>query len=328
MAGRRKRTLEQIVRSLARARQRVAEDLDDLARLSRPSDNAVVFEQGSAWMHRILHKRRPELSPTNILALGLGTKVTRNKDTGRPAALVLVPRKLSSRELARQSIEPVRKYVEYGGRKLAVDVREVGAVRRQLRPGSSVGPADGLATLGAFARDRQKLVAITAMHVTGLTEFSEGDSEAPIFYSPSPMVDRASARIGQLLRGTMTDIDAAKVSVDAPQAVLPSAEARGARYLLYPSDLGTFVQMRGAMTTLATGYIQNLILDFPKEGLTGCFTVSMETQPGDSGAGILDWKGLVVGFLVGRVTVDGVDLALGTPAMRVLYKLGCTIAKR
>jgi hypothetical protein len=303
----------------------MAQDMEELSRLSRPSSTPLRYEPGHEWMTRALRARRSQLTPANAVGLGLGTKRTGKRDTGQAAAVVYVPEKMSPSRLARGHIASAPTSLQYGGKELPVDVQEIGPLRLQSRPGDSLGPEERLATLGAFARDAQGLVAITAMHVTGMSEFPAGSGQGLAIFSPSPLKGSERTLLGNLLQGTRTEVDAAKLSVANPLLAEVPADVKGVRYLVYPGDQGTSVKLQGATSGAITGLIQNVYAEFYREGLSACFVMTMDTHDGDSGAAILDWNGLLLGFHVGRITIDKTDFAVASPATLVLHKLGCTL---
>jgi hypothetical protein len=329
---RKKRSLEQLARSIAATRRRLADEVAELARRSKPSRDGVLWTEDTRWQRELIEEHRGELLPRNALGIGLGPKLTRTPapETGATAARVYVPAKLTEAQLERRGIRSVPTHLRSGRRRLPVDVVEVGKLRLQsLTPGTSLGPdASSLATLGAFAVDNLsgEVAAITAMHATGLEEFPVGNRPAPVFYSPSRKVAPGAPLLGRLLRGTRTEVDAALLSVER-QDMDWGEDIWGFRMLL-PSDQGQAqVHLLGAKNQ-TSGLVDTVWADFPRHPLTGAFTATYGSSDGDSGAAVIDDYGYVVGFHLGRVSMAGRSMALCSPAALVLDVLQCNIPNR
>jgi hypothetical protein len=219
--------------------------------------------------------------------------------------------------------------VSAGGKRLEIDVVELGRLTRQVGPGDSIGP-DPLferGTLGVFARDTQSqaVVALTAMHVTGLQSFPAQGAVATEFQSPCP-----GTRFGRLSAGTMTGIDAAKVELlqppSDPATLLPGiGRVRGWRPTTFPGDQNTTVRLFGASSGFQTGTLVNPGTTLPGANLTAAILVEITTQGGDSGSALVDPENLLLGFLVGRGSSTVNNLAVFTPASLVLSQLGCDV---
>ncbi|QRN99169.1 hypothetical protein JRI60_09175 [Archangium violaceum] len=316
--------LMQTLRALARAEREVIRQKKALARMSRSASTPTVFDPQHARAMHTLTQCSGLLCDTSVRGIGLGTKMTKGRETGELAAVVFVPRKRSLSELRKRKIQPLPREVKCGGRTLPVDVQEMGRVRWQARVGDSLGPFGEFATLGAFGTYAGRTVAITAMHATHLFEFPDG-SVGPTFFCPSNVGNANARNLGSLVRGSRNGIDAALIQLEDPSTMVPMPGIRGSRPLRFREDEGTVVRMLGAMTPHALGTIEHIHLDIHPNNLAACFTISLPSAKGDSGAALVDGDGFIVGFLVGRITVNNADFALAQPSELVLNTLGCTI---
>lgn len=308
-------------RLLSRARR-------TLGRRLRPDGRRYLVEKNWQWADDLLEKRKEKLlSLPGVLGCGLGFRVRKGERLGTPCLTVLVARKVPKEAIPPGGLVP--RTVQDRGRRLATDVVELGEVRRQVAGGDSIGP-DPLwerGTLGVFARDSRQgdVVALTAMHITPFTDFPAQGVSGPAFDSPVP-----GPRFGALRAGTMTEIDAAKIALDAPPAspatVLPGiGRVHGWRPLTYPGDQSTTVRMFGATSGFQTGTISNPATNLPSQNLDAAILVEIQTQDGDSGSALVDTENLLLGFLVGRGSSELNGLAVFTPASLVLARLGCDV---
>jgi hypothetical protein len=230
-----------------------------------------------------------------------------------------------------------------GGARVPIDVRAIGDVRRQLRGGTSLGPAGSTrtGTIGAFATDLAsgRTVALTAMHVVvgdalDPVELPAADGTMPRIPLVAPTDDGIGPALGALLRGSLlAGTDAASVLVRPGRPTRPEIEelgrVRGWRPLGMPGDVRTAIAMRGA----ASARVQRGVIVAPSVrlsrlaadafGLLDAFFADIDTEDGDSGAACIDNSQLVLGLLVGRTTQS--DLAVFTPIATVLARLACDI---
>lgn len=313
---------------LARAELKLAEARRQLAREARPGGPHHVVAKEWAWAYELAEARKEKLlAIPGVVGCGLGFRVRRGKRTRTPCLTVFVERKLGEREIPPGIRLP--KTVSHGGRRLPIDVVELGQLRRQLAAGDAIGPVPlaDRGTLGAFALDSQRgdVVALTAMHVANLPEFPAQGAADPEFQSPVP-----GTLFGRVRSGTMTGIDAAKLELDSPPAqavtVLPGiGRVSGWRPTAFPGDQNMAVRLFGASSGLQTGILANPAVSIPAESLDAAILVEIQTQDGDSGCALVDPENLVLGFLVGRGSSDLNNLAVFTPASLVLSRLGCDI---
>jgi len=118
--------------------------------------------------------KRKLLGLQNVVGVGVGHKQVRGEDTGRPAYIVYVEKKIQPRDLARGHVLPQQ--IEG----LDVDVVEIGVVKmlggndvrtrreRPCQPGLSVGHFQTTAgTLGALVKDKKtgELMVLSNNHV-------------------------------------------------------------------------------------------------------------------------------------------------------------------
>ena len=313
---------------LAKAERKLAEARRQLARSAHRGGPHHVVAKEWSWAYELVEARKEKLlALPGVVGCGLGFRVRRGQRTRTPCLTVFVDRKLAASEIPPGSRLP--KTVSHGGRRLAVDVVELGRLRRQLSAGDMIGPVPlaDRGTLGAFALDSQRgdVVALTAMHVANLTEFPAQGVADPEFQSPVP-----GTTFGRVRAGTMTGTDAAMLELDAPPAeavtVLPSiGRVSGWRPTAFPGDENLAVRLFGASSGFQTGILENPAVSIPSESLDAAILVDVATQDGDSGCALVDPENLVIGFLVGRGSSALNRLAVFTPASLVLSRLGCDI---
>jgi hypothetical protein len=214
-----------------------------------------------------------------------------------------------------------------------VDVVEIGALRRQAFTGQSCSVTNGKTrsgTIGAPVVDNTTGGPgfVTAMHVTGLSGISPNSGTTLSVNVPSLRDAAGAAVIGHIAAGSRIGIDAAKVLLTSPQAVLREipgiGRIRGWRPVTFPGDQGTAVMMHGATTqTRQDGIIVHPSAFMEGFRLDSAIVVrGMTAADGDSGAALVDAQRLVLGFLVG--TASG-GLQIFCPAGLVLQRLGCDI---
>lgn len=272
-----------------------------------------------------------------IVGVALGRVMKAGMPTGEPCVTVLVTEKLGLDELRRSDRRRLPKSVKAGKGRLRVDVVAVGTYRPHVLAGTSLGPvvdANGSTsegTIGAFATDLTSgdLVAITAMHVTGLTAFPNG-GPPPRFVIPSPMQQQPTTALGVLLAGTRSGVDAAKISLDAPgdaASFIPGVGAvAGWRPATFPGDQNASVRMAGAVSGVTHGAIIHVDVSLPDIGMEGAILADIPSVPGDSGAPLLDAENHILGFLAGELTgATYANLRAFSPVALVLSLLQCDI---
>jgi hypothetical protein len=209
-----------------------------------------------------------------------------------------------------------------------VDVVQAGSLKRQAHVGASIGPVnrDARGSIGAYANDIESgaTVAITAMHVSGRSDYPQAYSPQVRFCQPS-RTEAGARPFGDLIRGTTTGVDAAKVSLYSPQdawSFLPGGigPIRGWRPTTFPGDRGTPVSLFGAASGFQSGHIVNPSTSLPPFNLEHAIIVDINSQAGDSGCSLVDPERLILGFLVGMLTSG---LRVFSPVSLVLGKLRC-----
>jgi S1-C subfamily serine protease len=312
-------SLQQIARELALAQAKVARLQRALARASTPGRGQPFLLHGEhrAWWASVQAKAQA-LEPHGIASLALGEKTRKGKQTGQPAAVALVRRKWSQRELKSLGITPLPRTLGSGAAKLKTDVVVASPFRLDARPGDRLHTPMEAGTLGCFGVDdaTTRLVVFTAMHVTGLVTYPADGAPPPVFWSP------AHSKLGELLRGTRVGADIAAIKPAAAGANHPLI--RGFRYLT-SGDLNSPVRVLGALTQV-TGRITQFVPTFSPPGLpaplVNVFFVELpvRTAPGDSGAAVIDQQGFVLGFHVG-------SMILGTDTQRQAISVCCTASE-
>ena len=249
--------------------------------------------------------------------------------TGELCLTVFVTKKLSPEDLKAAGLRKLPKSIKVGNRRLPIDVVELGTIELHVLVGASMGPANlaSEGTIGAFATDLAtgKMVAITAMHVTGVNEFPNG-GPAPQFVVPSSRLNLPTAPLGPLLFGTRSGIDAAKIEVTNPENAAPIAPGIGTlsgwRPVVFPGDENTSVRMVGAVSGLTRGVLLHVDVPLPDINLDSAILADIPSQAGDSGAPLLDAQNHILGFLVGQ---SSSGLRVFSPAGMVMNILQCDI---
>ena len=297
-----------------------------MAQRSVPGDDDVIV--GPEWRaaDAALRKHRAGLvKHPDVIGFGLSHRRRGGKESEERVVTVMVAKKLSPEELKRLKRRPVRPDLPVGdGRRVPVDVVQVSPLRLQFVAGSSLGPPGTQikGTLGAYATDAASglSVALTAMHV------AKGHDT---FVVPSPRDDPFGERLGKFLNGTMTGVDAAKLSVDPPavaESFLPGiGPIRGWRPVAMPGDRGREVRMCGATSGRQRGFIAEPAMALPGLKLDKAILVDIQSAEGDSGCALVDSENLVLGLLVGEMELNGMTLRVFSPMSLVLQALGCDI---
>lgn len=286
------------------------------------------------WAQELLELRRERLlSIRGVVGCGLGFKFEAGEETGEPCITVYVARKLRPETLDKRGITRIPSFVRSEGKRLSVDVVELGRLKRHALGGASFGPElnPSRGTLGCFAIDTatSELLGLTAMHVSGFKEFNAAGS-APVFFTiPSRLENDNAPRAGLLRRGTMSGVDAAKVALLPGQKATPEIEGigkiRGWRPTTFPGDRHIVVRMFGARSKLQHGVLVNPAISLPDDQLDVAILVDIASVEGDSGAALVDPENFVLGFLVGAGGSRLNDLRVFTPASLVLNRLQCDV---
>lgn len=305
-----------------------------LAHLSKAGDPHHIVDPSATWMNTALRKARKRLlAIPGVMGVGLGNRTHKGVLTSEPSISVFVDRKVALDEMRRRRLKVVPKYTRIGKRKLRIDVVQLGALDRQVAIGANIGPAtnSNLGTLGVIARDMSDnaSVAVTAMHVSGISEVAANSGVSIPFCSPSRFVTSTGGIFADLVRGTTTLVDAAKLRLHSPQPVggfFPGlGPIAGWRPLTFPGDLRTTVFMFGAISGLQQGFITNTAVDLPVDGLRDAIVVNIASAPGDSGAALVDSQRFLLGFLVGAGNAQLGNLRVFCPAGLVFSELACDI---
>jgi hypothetical protein len=295
--------LHRAVREAARARRK-------LAKVTRPGAPAVIVEPPLAYADAILKAREKTLSSIEgVVGFGLGHVIKGGKPTGEPCITVFVDRKLERRNLGEAQRKSVPRSLSYRGRRVRVDVVELGNIELKAFVGASLGPTDvqSEGTIGAFACDNQtkKMVAITAMHVSGISVFPNG-GPAVEFSVPSLMQTPSVRRLGVMTFGTRVGADAAKIELDnaadADQEIPWIGAVNGWRPVTIPGDENLAVRMFGAESGLIRGAIVYPSVRISEASLFDAIIADIPAVNGDSGAALVDAENHVLGFLVGGAT--------------------------
>jgi hypothetical protein len=321
--------------NLHRGMQLVAEARRSLAHLTRCGAPPAVVARDLQWAHSLLQSRAAALHDyPGVIGYGLGRAIKGRTMTGERCITVFVGKKLSLAELKRRRRKTLPRSIGRKGKRIRVDVVEIGELTRSSFVGASVGPTNDPhheeGTIGAFARDGvdNSNVAITAMHVSGLRSFPNG-GPAPSFSVPSTRrQDPNMKSLGLLTFGTMDGVDAAKIAVQDPDDVSQDIPTLGAvagwRPLANPGDEDVAFVMYGAVSGLVNARILHTEVSLPQFQLNSAIVVDVVSQRGDSGAPLLDGSNHIVGFLVGQL--DGGQYAgksIFCPAAAVVDALNC-----
>jgi len=321
--------------AVATAKRQLSAARDQLANAPVREMPPVIVDADWKDLEVAMESNRERLlSFRGVVGFGLAPRICGGLETDEPAVVVYVRRKQALTELdpglrLPKEIEGPR------GQRVPLDVVEVGALKRQLLCGASIGHAAAAlrkrwATVGLIARDdfTGQPVAITAMHLTGLKgDFPPG---TPVKFV-TPDASRPGSRpLGVLLKGTRRGVDAAKVSILDPSGV-PSppfvegiGEVKGTRVLSHPGDRRMPVQLFGARSGYREGIVDTPLTELPKFGLGKCILISTACKEGDSGAAVLDMERRVIGTLVGALR-SRPHIHVVNPIGAVLNALNCSL---
>jgi hypothetical protein len=304
MAGKRKTDITAVTKATAdlhRALKQAADARRTLARATRPGAPYHVVAPHLRWADAILEARSQSLKKIpGVIGYGLGTALKDGRATAEDCITVFVRKKRTPSDLKRANQRMLPKSFSAGGKKIRIDVVEIGGIKLHASRGDSIGPAgDPLereGTIGAFANDlvTGRVVAITAMHVTGQTSFTG----AVEFRIPSLRHHAATTRLGDVTFGTTDGIDAAKIDLD-DQSSGDNGSVQGWRPTS-SSDNGQSASMVGARSGLVSGTIVQAGVNLSGIGIDSALIVNIESAGGDSGAALLDSGQHVIGFLAGE----------------------------
>jgi hypothetical protein len=318
-------TAHSAAQKLAQARQALAASRHLLTKVPRsPKSSAYVLAGAWKQANTILENSRQALRNAHgVVGHGIGFRVRDGIETEEPCIVVFVRNKKSPNTLQRKGYAPVPKHLSHGKAKVATDVIRLGKVVPQAGSGS-IGPVSGgeFGTIGAvaFDIDTRERVAITAMHVSGLSSFGPVAPESGIpFAAPS-----GGAEDGRLVLGTTIDVDAAKIVLEDPSSVLPPLPVVNVRPI--SDDINIAVHLFGAVSRMQFGVIKYLNVDIFELGLIQTLLVDIQTTNGDSGSGLLDNSNFLLGFLFGLAPADiAAGLRVFCPAELVMRRLRCSI---
>ena len=324
--------IHRATRLLQQARRR-------LAKASHRDCPHLLLDTHYAAIHAAVQAKKEKYRKIpGVIGYGVGTVIRDGMPTEELCVTVFVERKLSAKELREKKLPVIPRTVTVGRKRVRIDVVAIGTIKLQTIAGASVGTASPspvtAGTIGAFAIDNttKQNVAITAMHVSGLTEYPNGQQPVK-FVVPSRMSSGETDAFGEITFGTTTGTDAAKIKLDDPAEAdnqIPGiGPIAGWRPITIPGDNNAAVRMFGAMTNkVSRGVIIHPSVSLPSFGLDNAILVDIPTSNGDSGAALVDANNHVLGFLVGEAS--GVDenfatLRVFTPAGDVLNVLDCDI---
>jgi hypothetical protein len=319
-------TGQEAARRFARARRDLEAAHRALAQAARPAKRrSYVFAGEWQRANAALERNRDRLTALpGVVGHGLGHRVKGGVETDEPCVVVFVREKRSLSDLKRG--ERIPKTLPHGQRRIATDVVRLGPLVPHAGPASVgvIGAGDP-GTIGALGVDTatSRRVAITAMHLSGESQLDVARGDTPLdVASPSD-----EGRVGQLVLGTTIGIDAAKIVLDDGIALSAPLPILGSRPL--SNDRGTAVRLFGAGSgQVREGTIKylNVNLDDGGQSFVNALLASIYTIPGDSGAGLVDGSGYLLGFLFGLAPNDfGADLRVFSPAEAVLSFLRCTV---
>lgn len=312
-------------RKIAEAR-RMLETARGLLAEARRSRYAPPYAFAGKWhdANAALEKHRPALEKMpGVVGHGIGYRVQDGRETDEQCVVVFVRSKKSRQELKHLRQRPVPRQLAHGRASIGIDVVDLGRVRKQVGPLGSIGPVSGgsFGTIGAVVTDLDtgREAAITAMHVSGRQQISATNP-------PIPFAERGSGgnRVGNLVLGTTIGIDAAKVVLDPGQSVPRPLPVVGFRPV--SNDANAAVHLFGAVSRTQSGVIKYLNVNLPERNLVNTLLVSITTERGDSGAGLVDNDKFLLGFLFGLAPsrIRG-NLRVFCPADLVMSTLRCTL---
>lgn len=319
--------LEEAARLVDRARERLVHARKRVAEISAPGAPAILVPPQWRYHQKVLESHWEDLFELpGVVGCGLSHRVREGVEVPERCVVVLVEKKLPRSRLRgrRKAIPPTLRLDD--GEEVPTDVVEVGEFQLKFDPGSRIGPSGTpgeAGTLGTLAVDlfTGAPMALTSMHLlSGVREYpGTPPSAQDIFFAAG------STRLGRLVQGTRTGVDAAKIAVESGQVSrdLPGiGRIAGWRPIDVEADRTISVALRGAVSGVQHGRIR-FPLTFVKglEELGQCIVANIPARNGDSGAALVDSSCMVLGLLVG-----GSDLVNAfSPIGDVLSALSCDI---
>jgi hypothetical protein len=330
--------VESAVAEIHRAKKQLAAARRRLTNLTYPDSPHVILSPEYRSIHQALPGKAARLLRiSGVIGYGVGRVVRNGMPLDELCVTVFVEQKVSPAELRKHKLKAIPRSLMINGKKVRIDVVPLGRITPQAVAGESLGTAPPAAasggTIGAFAVENstKNTVAITAMHVSGIREFPNG--QPPIaFCTPSRLHSSTTEPLGSISFGTSLGTDIAKIDLLNPaaasNAIVGIGEIQGWRPLTIPGDNGAPVKMRGAVTNeVRHGVIVHPSVALPGFGLDNALLADIETKNGDSGAALLDSQNHLLGFLVGEVTgfENFPKLRVFTPAATAMAILNCDI---
>jgi len=291
----------------------------------------------------------------NVVGLGYARKV-RHGRLEEPCLQVLVQRKRGRARVQERQRIPERIDAGFLGlRKLWTDVLEVGHFQperlasetRPAHPGFDVGDLNVSGTLACVVLDAasQNPLGLSCAHVLGSD--GAGQPGDPVLCPSGPVAQILGvtnrARIGALTRvgllsprdaDASANMDAAVFEPDEPGSLSPLIALLGRRPRGVRSQvsLGLPVAKVGAVSGKTTGEIKQIhllgYLDYDSSSgpvrvpIADLIGISSFTDPGDSGALVLDTNRAAVGMHIG--SYEGLSVCI--PMQRVLDAMQCSLA--
>lgn len=289
-----------------------------LAKETRPGYNDCI--SGRRWriIQDILDAYQTDLlSIPNVVGYAVGRKWQAGEPTDTPSIIVLVERKEPLDVLKNgggKAVPPTLSSPD--GVDVVTDVYEVGKFAPFVGSGHCIEPVgfgpEDWGTIGLIAKDRRthSPVALTALHVVpGIDEYPPSNGEGPDVHFASPCTpddDSSDEKyfLGRLTRGTRSGIDAARIDIAEGRSVSTGVPGigpvRGWRPLDREGDVGASVRIYGAKSKrVEHGQILLTSASLPNHNIHRAIVADIPSEPGDSGAALIDQHRFVLGLLIG-----------------------------
>jgi hypothetical protein len=249
----------------------------------------------------------------NVVAVGIGEKITKGKPTGKLALTFYVERKVSLKKLRADSlIPPTVPEALSGPEAIPTDVvvlgkirPEVNAIRKPVQPGNSIGHVKITAgTLGAIVTKRNTLHILSNSHVlaqSGIAKIGDsiiypGDADGGAL--PDDLVAKLSGFKKFVTGGDFVnhvDCAIAKPTAARLPDVVSEIKGLGIPKRTIKPKRGMKVVKVGRTSGKTVGEIRDVhfrfVLDYDEVGAVGFIDqvlCTRYTQPGDSGSLVLD----------------------------------------